>query len=85
MATAYPSKRKRFSDVSSVATRVKKIGSDMPLPWDKIAPPDVAEWLNVYAQANNTSRELLLASQHSTYRGMFNRPNNHKGGLQATS
>lgn len=62
MATAYPSKRKRFSDVSSVATRVKKIGSDMPLPWDKIAPPDVAEWLNVYAQANNTSRELLLAS-----------------------
>ena len=56
MATAYPSKRKRFSNVSSVATQVKKIGSDVTLPLD------VAEWLNVYAQANNTFRGLLLAS-----------------------
>lgn len=62
MATAYPSKRKRVSDVSSLATQVKKHGNEIPVPWDKIAPPQIAEWLDMYARANNTSRELLLAS-----------------------
>ena len=62
MANAYPTKRKRVSDVSSLATRVKKLATVEPIPWDKIAPAAVAEWLDVYAQANNTSRDIVLAS-----------------------
>lgn len=64
MATAYPpaSKKKRVSDVSSLAAQVRKSATDMPLPWDKIAPPSVAEWLDVYAKANNTTRDILLGS-----------------------
>ena len=62
MATAYPPKQRRVSDISLVASRVRKLSCDMPLPWDKIAPQPVADWLDIYAQANNTFRGILLAS-----------------------
>ena len=29
---------------------------------ENVAPARVAEWLDVYAKANNTSREIMLAS-----------------------
>lgn len=61
MANAHPTKRRRVSDISLVAARVGKLACDTPLPWDKIAPQPVADWLDVYAHANNTSREILLA------------------------
>ena len=62
MATAYLPKRRRAPDISLVASKVRKLSCDMPLPWDKIAPQPVADWLGNYAQANNTSRNILLAS-----------------------
>ena len=51
MANAHTHKRRRVSDISSAASRVRKLACDTPLPWDKIAPQPVAEWLDVYAQA----------------------------------
>ena len=42
--------------------RANNITTVEPIPWDKIAPAAVVEWLDVYAQANNTSRDILLAS-----------------------
>ena len=62
MGRAYPPKQRRVSDISLVASRVRKLACDTPLPWDKIAPQPVADWLDVYAQANNTSADILLAS-----------------------
>lgn len=62
MVNAYPLKQRRVWDISHVASRVRKLACDTPLPWDKIAPQPVADRLDVYAQANNTTREILLAS-----------------------
>ena len=61
MASANP-KRKRLSDVFSSAPLVKKMGKEKAVPWENVAPARVAEWLDVYAKANNTSREIMLAS-----------------------
>ena len=32
------------------------------MPWNEIAPKRIGEWLDVYAKANNMSREILIAS-----------------------
>ena len=61
MASANP-KRKRLSDVFSSAPLVKKMGKEKAVPWENVAPARVAEWLDVYAKANNTPREIMLAS-----------------------
>ena len=63
MANVYPSsKRKQVSSITPLAVSVRKTATEMPKPWDETAPPRVSEWLNVYARANNTSGEILLAS-----------------------
>ena len=61
MASAFP-KRKRLSNVSFSAPQIKQLGKEKVMPWNEIAPKRIGEWLDVYAKANNTSREILMAS-----------------------
>ena len=53
---------KRVSNITPLAVSVRKTATEKPIPRDEIAPPRVSEWLNVYARANNTSREILFGS-----------------------
>ena len=77
MANAYPSsKRKQVSNITPLAVSVRKTATEMPIPWDEIAPPRVSEWLNVYASANNTSRDILFS-----HCSLSDGSNEHKSGL----
>ena len=59
LASAAP-KRKWLSNVST--PQVKQSGKEKPMPWEDIAPRRIAEWLDIYTKANNTSPEILMAS-----------------------
>ena len=38
------------------------MGKEKAVPWENVAPVCVAEWLEVFMKANNTSKEIMLAS-----------------------
>lgn len=59
MASVSATKRFRTSSDSS---EIKKQGKEAVLPWNDIAPAEVAEWMETYSKANNTTRDILLAS-----------------------
>ena len=52
---------KRSRTAGEVAS-VRKQGKENPIPWDDISPQPVCEWLDTFSKANNTTREILLAS-----------------------
>ncbi|KAL9977882.1 hypothetical protein ACROYT_G015337 [Oculina patagonica] len=55
----HSSKRRRVSDISAMASKVKQTASEMRLLWDTVACANVAQWFDVYSKANNTSRDIL--------------------------
>ncbi len=59
---SHSSKRRRVSDISAMASQVKQTASEMRLLWETVAPANIAQWFDVYSKANNTSRDILLAS-----------------------
>ena len=44
------------------APSVRKQGNDLNIPWDDICPAIISDWLDTFSKANNTTRDILLAS-----------------------
>lgn len=61
MASAFPSSAKR-SRTSAEAPSVRKQGKEVSIPWEEICPALISEWLDTFSKANNTTRDILLAS-----------------------
>ncbi|XP_078363681.1 uncharacterized protein LOC144647856 [Oculina patagonica] len=58
----FASAAKRFRSASSDFSEIRKSGKEAVIPWEDIAPAEVAEWMETYPKANNTTRDILLAS-----------------------
>ena len=61
MASAFPPSAKR-ARTAAEAPSVRKQGKEVSIPWDKICPTFISEWLDTFSKANNTTRDILLAS-----------------------
>lgn len=59
MASNPAAKRSRTASDPSL---VRKEGKEHKIPWEDISPTVVHEWLDTFSKANNTTREILLAS-----------------------
>ena len=61
MASAFPPSAKR-ARTAAEAPSVRKQGKEVSIPWDEICPTFISEWLDTFSKANNTTRDILLAS-----------------------
>ena len=57
MASNEVCKKRKMSQDS-----VKQSATLQPIPWEDIAPDNVCEWLDIFSKANNTTKEIALAS-----------------------
>ena len=61
MASAFPPSAK-WARTAAEAPSVRKQGKEVSIPWDEICPTFISEWLDTFSKANNTTRDILLAS-----------------------
>ena len=62
MASSLTTPAAKRSRTASEVASVRKLGKENSIPWDDIIPEPVCEWLDTFSKANNTTREILLAS-----------------------
>lgn len=61
MASAFPPSAKR-SRTATETSSVRKQGKEVSIPWEEICPTLISEWLDTFSKANNTTRDILVAS-----------------------